>query len=32
MTLPDDIAAKKAIAANWFRQVRDDLCARLEAI
>ena len=32
MTLPDDIAAKKTIAANWFRQVRDDLCARLEAI
>ena len=32
MTLPDDIDAKKATAAAWFRQVRDDLCARLEAI
>src|SRR5436309_2412761 len=32
MTLPADIDAKKAIATAWFRQVRDDLCARLEAI
>ncbi len=32
MTLPTDIDAKKATAAAWFRQVRDDLCARLEAI
>ena len=27
-----DIAARQQIAAHWFRQVRDDLCARLEAI
>jgi coproporphyrinogen III oxidase len=32
MTLPADIDAKKATAAAWFRAVRDDLCARLEAI
>jgi coproporphyrinogen III oxidase len=32
MTLPADIDAKKQTAAAWFRQVRDDLCARLEAI
>jgi coproporphyrinogen III oxidase len=32
MTLPADIDAKKAIGTTWFRQVRDDLCARLEAI
>jgi coproporphyrinogen III oxidase len=32
MTLPADIDDKKTIAAMWFRQVRDDLCARLEAI
>ena len=32
MTLPADIDAKKTTAAAWFRQVRDDLCARLEAI
>ncbi|RYE09057.1 MAG: oxygen-dependent coproporphyrinogen oxidase [Hyphomicrobiales bacterium] len=32
MTLPPDISAKQATAAAWFRQVRDDLCARLEAI
>jgi coproporphyrinogen III oxidase len=32
MTLPADIDAKQAMAAAWFRQVRDDLCARLEAI
>ena len=32
MTLPADIDAKKATAAAWFRQVRDDLVARLEAI
>lgn len=32
MTLPADIEDKKTIAAMWFRQVRDDLCARLEAI
>ena len=32
MTFPADIDAKKTTAAAWFRQVRDDLCARLEAI
>ncbi len=32
MTLPANIEAKKQTAALWFRQVRDDLCARLEAI
>ena len=32
MTLPADIDAKKSTAAAWFRQVRDDLCARLEAL
>ena len=32
MTLPADIDDKKAIAAAWFRKVRDDLVARLEAI
>ena len=32
MTLPADIAQKKQTAAAWFRQVRDDLCARLESI
>jgi len=32
MTLPADIDAKKATAAAWFRQVRDDLTGRLEAI
>ena len=32
MTLPADIDAKQATAAAWFRQVRDDLVARLEAI
>ena len=32
MTLPADIQAKKATAAAWFRQVRDDLVGRLEAI
>ena len=32
MTLTADIDAKKTTAAAWFRQVRDDLCARLEAI
>ncbi|MEO6015318.1 MAG: oxygen-dependent coproporphyrinogen oxidase [Devosia sp.] len=32
MTLPADIDAKKAKAAAWFAEVRDDLCARLEAI
>ena len=32
MSLPADIDAKKLRAAAWFRQVRDDLCARLEAI
>ena len=31
-TLPPDIDAKKARATAWFRQVRDDLCARLEAL
>ena len=32
MTLPDDMDLKKQMAADWFRLVRDDLCARLEAI
>lgn len=32
MTLPADIESKKERAAAWFRQVRDDLVARLEAI
>jgi coproporphyrinogen III oxidase len=32
MTLPADIDVKKLKAAAWYRQVRDDLCARLEAI
>jgi coproporphyrinogen III oxidase len=32
MTLPLDIDARKVTAAAWFRTVRDDLCARLEAI
>lgn len=32
MILPADIESKKQRAAAWFRQVRDDLCARLEAI
>jgi coproporphyrinogen III oxidase len=32
MTLPTDIESKKSVAAAWFRQVRDELCARLEAI
>jgi coproporphyrinogen III oxidase len=32
MTLPADIESKKRRAAAWFRQVRDELCARLEAI
>ena len=32
MTLPADIDVKKLKAAAWFRQIRDDLCARLEAI
>ena len=32
MTLPADIAQKQTTAAAWFRQVRDDLCARLEAV
>jgi len=32
MTLPADIDTRKATAAAWFRTVRDDLCARLEAI
>jgi coproporphyrinogen III oxidase len=32
MTLPADIETKKTTAAAWFRHVRDDLCARLEAI
>jgi coproporphyrinogen III oxidase len=32
MTLPTDIDSKKQVAATWFRSVRDDLCARLEAI
>jgi coproporphyrinogen III oxidase len=32
MTLPADIEQKKTTAAAWFRQVRDDLTNRLEAI
>ncbi len=32
MTLSADIDTRKATAAAWFRTVRDDLCARLEAI
>jgi coproporphyrinogen III oxidase len=32
VTLPADIEQKKQTAAAWFRQVRDDLCARLEGI
>ncbi|HWA19782.1 MAG TPA: oxygen-dependent coproporphyrinogen oxidase [Devosia sp.] len=32
MTLPPDIESKKQLAASWFRRVRDELCARLEAI
>jgi coproporphyrinogen III oxidase len=32
MTLPADIDTRKAAAAAWFRTVRDELCARLEAI
>ena len=32
MTLPTDIAQKQAVAAAWFRSVRDELCARLEAL
>ena len=32
MTLPGNIDANKLQAAAWFRHVRDDLCARLEAI
>jgi coproporphyrinogen III oxidase len=32
LTPPTDTETKKTIAAAWFRQVRDDLCTRLEAI
>ena len=32
MTLPADIDSKKQRATAWFRQVRDDLVSRLEAI
>jgi len=32
MTLPADIESKKQTAATWFRELRDDLVARLEAI
>ncbi|WP_404402702.1 oxygen-dependent coproporphyrinogen oxidase [Pelagibacterium halotolerans] len=32
MTLPADIEAKKAKASAWFRKVRDDLCAAIEAV
>ncbi|GGA45002.1 oxygen-dependent coproporphyrinogen oxidase [Pelagibacterium lentulum] len=32
MTLPADIEDKKSKASTWFRQVRDDLCAALEAV
>jgi coproporphyrinogen III oxidase len=32
MTLPADIDDKKAIAATWFRQLRDDICKSFEDI
>ncbi|HHY51609.1 MAG TPA: oxygen-dependent coproporphyrinogen oxidase [Alphaproteobacteria bacterium] len=32
MTLPADIADKQHRAAAWFRELRDDLCARLESL
>ena len=32
MTLPADIESKKQVAAAWFRQFRDQLCASLEAV
>ncbi|HVY50553.1 MAG TPA: oxygen-dependent coproporphyrinogen oxidase [Devosia sp.] len=32
MTLPPQIDTHKQVAAAWFRAVRDDLCARLEAL
>lgn len=28
----DDLAAKKQQAADWFRQLRDDICSRFEAL
>jgi coproporphyrinogen III oxidase len=30
--LPDDIEGKKEIARKWFESLRDDICARFEAI
>src|SRR5690606_34851496 len=32
MTLPADIEISKATASAWFRQLRDEICARLEAL
>jgi coproporphyrinogen III oxidase len=32
MTLPDKFDANKAIAAAWFRQLRDDLCRAFETL
>lgn len=31
-TLPDDIDTRKAVAAAWFRDLRDRICTELEAI
>jgi coproporphyrinogen III oxidase len=32
MTLPEDIDTKQSIATNWFRALRDRICAEFEAI
>ncbi len=32
MSLPEDIESKKQMASAWFRQLRDELCARFEAL